>query len=87
MFFLIIPLAIIILSGCGSQEDTKNDDQLTIWSTWMQPSSTVKDYEESPFHQGLSELTEIDLKWQFPTEGSDWGQAFNLMVSNKDLLI
>lgn len=85
MFFLIIPLAIIILSGCGSQEDTKNDDQLTIWSTWMQPSSTVKDYEESPFHQGLSELTEIDLKWQFPTEGSDWGQAFNLMVSNKDL--
>lgn len=81
--FLIVSIA---LAGCQNNKSSAVEDgALTIWSTWMTPSPTVKSYKESPFHQNLAKESGVKLKWQFPTEGSDWNQAFNLMLSEKQL--
>ncbi|MFP9130423.1 extracellular solute-binding protein [Niallia sp. BSM11] len=81
--FLIVS---VVLAGCqNNKSNAVEDGTLTIWSTWMTPSPTVKSYEESPFHQNLEKESGVKLKWQFPTEGSDWSQAFNLMLSEKQL--
>ncbi|WP_208560337.1 extracellular solute-binding protein [Marinilactibacillus kalidii] len=69
----------------GKEAASGGEDSFSIWSTWLEPSSTVEGPEESPFHQGLEEETGVELNWQFPTSGQDWSEAFNLMISDQDL--
>lgn len=84
-------LSIGLLSACGSKSDAKDKDsksdsgEVTLWTPFTKPQQTVSSWHESPFHTGLEKLTGIKVDWQFPTEGTDSTQAFNLMMSEKDL--
>lgn len=42
-------------------------------------------YEESPFHSGLSEMTGVDIEWQFFAQGADKTAAFNLLLQEEEL--
>lgn len=70
-------------SGTTSSKNT--DDAITLWTAFTQPSQTVSSWKESPFHSGLEEKTGIKVDWQFPLEGTDTAQAFNLMMSDEVL--
>lgn len=61
------------------------DETLTVWSSIMTPQKSFTDYTLSPYHTGLAEKTGVDVKWVFPTTGTDVGQAFNLMISSGEL--
>lgn len=61
------------------------EQQLTLWTNQIKPSSTISNWKESPFHTGLAEKTGIDIDYTFPTSGTDEKQAFNLMLSNEEL--
>lgn len=81
----------ILLAGCGGngKEDTKQKkagtESVSIWTPFTTPSQTVSSWRDSPFHTGLEELSGIPVDWQFPLEGTDSAQAFNLMISEKEL--
>ena len=52
-------------------------------SFWSMASLGVHDayasWEESPHHVAVSDLTGIDIDWQFVTKGGDETQAYNLL--------
>lgn len=60
-------------------------DELTIWSNVLKPEQSYTDYTQSPFHTGLEEKTGVKVKWEFPTEGSDPTQAYNLLLAGDKL--
>lgn len=60
-------------------------DELSIWSNVLKPEQSYTDYTQSPFHTGLAEKTGVQVKWEFPTEGSDATQAYNLMLAENNL--
>lgn len=67
-------------------------DKLSIWcggpdvsGIQMKPNAAYKDYTESPFHTGLKEMTGVDVEWQFPSEGEDPTQAYNLLLTDETL--
>ena len=78
-----------LLSGCsmGSQggRGDLGEDDFTIWSSALTPDSKFQDYTESPFHQNLAKNVGKNLIWDFPTTGTDGGQAFNLMIAGGEL--
>lgn len=81
-----------LIAGCGSKGDGAKKigekevaDGVTIWTPFTTPSQTVSSWHESPFHTGLEEMSGVKVDWQFPIEGTDAAQAFNLMMSEKDL--
>lgn len=89
---VIISIAAIVfsslfLTGCGgkSKAADENTKDLKIWSSRLQPASTLSSWKESPFHTGLAKETGIPATWEFPTEGTDASQAFNLMISESQL--
>ncbi len=57
------------------------DQTLTVWSDRLKPAAAYLDYKESPFHIGLSENTGVDIEWQYPVEGADANQSFNLLLT------
>lgn len=64
----------------------ETDQTLTVWSSnigALNPSCTS--YTDSPFHIGLEEKTGVKVDWQFPTAGTDFAQAFNLMLAGDTL--
>lgn len=76
-----------LLSACGGKKEdaganSNEDRDLRVWATYLQPSTTVSSWKESPFHTGLAEASGIDVEWEFPTEGTDGDQAFNLMLAD-----
>ncbi|WP_155828651.1 hypothetical protein [Schleiferilactobacillus shenzhenensis] len=72
------------LSACNSKSSAANKD-LTVWSVFAAPSTTVKSWHQSPFHTGLAKATGVNVNWKWPAEGADQGQAFNLMTTQKQL--
>lgn len=60
-------------------------DELTIWSNVLKPEQSYTDYTQSPFHTGLEGKTGVKVKWEFPTEGSDPTQAYNLLLAEDKL--
>ncbi|WP_390409149.1 hypothetical protein [Lacticaseibacillus jixiensis] len=76
-----------IVAGCGKKSadstKTKSDADITVWDPYLAPSSTVSSWKKSPFHTGLAKASGIKVDWQFPSEGTDWAQAYNLMMSEK----
>lgn len=77
----------IALGGCGgkSSKNTKESKDLKVWSSALQPATEYSDWKDSPFHKGLEKGTGIKVDWEFPTEGTDQSQAFNLMTSESQL--
>lgn len=41
--------------------------------------------EESPFHSGLSEVTGVDIDWQFTPAGAERDVAYNLLLQDEKL--
>ena len=61
-------------------------DTLTFWSkNQIKPSSSYSDYTESPFHTKLAENTGVEVEWQFPAEGAEATQAYNLLLTENEL--
>lgn len=87
--FLFLALSCVtLLSACGggsNNEQTSEADGVTLWTPFTMPSQTVSSWRESPFHTGLAEASGVDIEWEFPLEGTDSAQAFNLMMSDKNL--
>lgn len=48
-------------------------------------NSEYLDYHESPFHSGLSEVTGVDIDWQFTPAGAERDVAYNLLLQNDEL--
>lgn len=64
----------------------QTEDTLTVWSkNQITPASCYADYTESPFHTGLAENTGVEVEWQFPAEGADAAQAYNLLLTEEKL--
>lgn len=92
---LVSTVILGLLAACGTsggaKAEEKNDgskdkaENITVWSHVSQPSQTVASWKESPFHTGLAEASGIDVNWEFPAEGTDSAQAFNLLLSDTDL--
>jgi len=62
------------------------DKEITFWVGFnFTLNEAYASAEESPFHIGLEEQTGIPINWQFPTTGTDSGQAFNLMLASDTL--
>lgn len=61
------------------------DQTLTLWTNQIKPSTTLTSWTESPFHVGLEKMTGISIDYTFPANGTDEGQAFNLMLSDSTL--
>lgn len=61
------------------------DESLSIWASQLIPSNTLAGWEESPFHTNLEKQTGIRMEWNFPVQGADANQAFNLLLSDKEL--
>lgn len=62
------------------------EDTLTVWSKGqITPATCYADYTESPFHTGLAENTGVEVEWQFPAEGADITQAYNLLLTEEVL--
>lgn len=78
-----------LLGACGSKKAADDsgdkDRELTVWTNVLKPSQTVASWKESPFHTGLAKASGIDVDWQFPAEGTDGTQAFNLLLSDEKL--
>lgn len=85
----VTAMALMALAGCGSTASGKNKQEntgnLKIWTTKLKPATTIANVEDSPFHTGLEKATGIKVDWEFPSEGVDDSQAFNLMTSEKEL--
>lgn len=63
----------------------QTDKTLTIWSFQSRPQKDYADQYESPFHTNLIKNTGINLEWEWPVEGSDERQSYNLMIASGDL--
>ncbi len=64
----------------------QTEDMLTVWSkNQITPATSYADYTESPFHTGLAENTGVEVEWQFPAEGADATQAYNLLLTEEEL--
>lgn len=46
--------------------------------------SEYTDASQSPFHSGLSEMTGINIDWQFVPQGADSGQTLELLIQEED---
>lgn len=82
-----IVLSSLMLASCDGKDKTtaNNTKDLKIWSSRLQPASTLSSWKDSPFHTGLEKATGISATWEFPTEGTDASQAFSLMISEAQL--
>lgn len=82
-------LAAFALSACGSKEKSADasgsDDTLSIWSQYPGLPENASSWKDSPFLVGLEKETGQKVEWEFPTQGSDPKQAFNLMLSEDKL--
>lgn len=80
-------LGVGALGACGKSKSAKenNSNSISIWSAKLQPATTLNSWKDSPFHTGLAKETGIEATWEFPTEGTDAGQAFNLMTTENQL--
>lgn len=58
---------------------------LKIWSFQSRPQKDYADQYESAFHKGLIKNTGINLEWEWPVQGADAGQAYNLMIASGEL--
>lgn len=84
----ILVVSSVVLGGCssgGSSSKAKESSEVKVWSAKLQPATEFSDWKESPFHTGLEKGTGIKVNWEFPTEGTDEAQAFNLMTSESQL--
>lgn len=62
------------------------DVELTVWDQGIvKPADEYLDYTQSPFHTGLAKKTGIDVKWTFPVAGTSGAQAWNLLLTEKEL--
>lgn len=62
------------------------DVELRWWATTaLKYQSAFSSAEESPFHVGLSENTGVKINWEFPQDGVDTKQAFNLLLTDDEL--
>lgn len=60
----------------------ETEDTLTLWSmNQLLPNEEYADYTESPFHMGLEKNTGVKVEWQFPVQGADPTQAYNLLLT------
>lgn len=83
----ILATSALLLGGCGSSKakSAKESKDVKIWSAKLQPATEFSDWTKSPFHKGLEKATGVKVDWEFPTEGTDEAQAFNLMTSESQL--
>lgn len=58
---------------------------LSIFSIGLSIPSNQTNWEDVPFWQGLQKNTGVTLDVQFPTEGADWNQTFNLLLTDEVL--
>lgn len=63
----------------------KDAEGLSIFSIGLNLPDDKTDYKDVPFWQGLQENTGVELDVQFPTAGADWGQTFNLLLTDEVL--
>lgn len=63
----------------------KTDETLKIWSFQNKPQKDYADQYASSFHTNLIKNTGIKLEWEWPVEGSDQGQSYNLMIASGDI--
>lgn len=81
-------LASVGLVACGNNSkvsNSKNNENLTVWTTQNTPATSAKTWRESPWHMGYAKATGIEVNWEFPTKGNTGEQAFNLLTAQKDL--
>ena len=63
----------------------ENAQGLSIFNIGMSIPSNQTNWEDVPFWQGLQENTGVKLDVQFPAEGADWNQTFNLLLTDEVL--
>ena len=62
------------------------DIKLTVWdSNFVKINDEYSSYKESPFHMGLEERTGVEINWTWPVAGADLTQAWNLLMTEKEL--
>lgn len=86
---VVMTLVVWSLSACTKGKESQNNvdssESIKIWSAKLQPATTLSSWKDSPFHIGLANATGVEAEWEFPTEGTDAGQAFNLMTTEDKL--
>lgn len=63
----------------------KDSQGLSIFSIGLGIPSNQTNWEDVPFWQGLQKNTGVTLDVQFPAEGADWNQTFNLLLTDEVL--
>lgn len=59
-------------------------DTLTFWCGNQMPvSSAYASWKDSPFHSKMEGKTGIYVDWQYPVDGADVKQAFNLLMTDE----
>lgn len=76
-------------NNAGGEEVSYPVDTDVTLSWWDQGNIGLQNSyltaEESPFHSGLSEMTGIDIDWQFPVEGADGTASYNMLLQEEKL--
>ena len=83
--FLAVVLTLGILSGCGTDESTLENDKYTYWvSLSSAASSTIKSYNDLLMYQEMSKRTGIDVEFIHPSSGSTGTEAFQILLASGD---
>ena len=70
----------------GISYPLETSDELSMWcGNLMTVHADYQSWEESPFHSGLVEKTGVTIDWQYPTQGADVKQAYNLLLADEEL--
>lgn len=82
-------LAGLTLTACGSkskdESSSSSKDSLSIWTAFPGLPDNASSWKDVPFYTGLEKATGQKIDWEFPSEGTDPAQAFNLMLSEDKL--
>ena len=84
LLFCLLPLsgtAELELLSAGNTYPLYSDKTITWYSQWgLIPNQAFVDYTQSPFHTGLSKKLGVDIKWMFPTTGTNGTTYTNILL-------
>lgn len=62
------------------------DVKLTLWdANTVALNEEYTEYSQSPFHTGLVDKTGVEIDWKWPVKGTNANEAFNLLLTEKEL--
>ncbi len=75
-----------VLPGAGEVVyPLEGNETISVWNTTQKPPAIYKDETEHPFLVGLADRIGVELDWQYPAEGANSTEAYNLMMTQKVL--